>query len=65
MTEPTFARIIFTIPAELADAMEKQSQPFYLDVFGGVRHQETTEKIGDWMRVAPGTIVHRFTKESA
>lgn len=52
-TTTTPARIVFTIPADMADAMDKRSPAIYLDVFGGVRLTETTEKIGDWARMVP------------
>lgn len=60
---PNFARIVFTIPNEIADKMSQQSPDIYLDVFGSVRGRDH-QKIGDWMRIAPGTTVERYKEES-
>lgn len=50
------ARIVFTIPEGMAEKMTQSSQPIYLDVFGAVRLNTTFEKVGDWMRIAPGPV---------
>lgn len=52
----TVARIVFTIPEEIAEAMETRTAPVYLDVFGSVRMMSTGEKVGDWMRIGGGRV---------